>query len=780
MKPVNRERWMRVVAACIALFACGYCVPPGFAGQGDSPLEAYFLPYNTETKGTIGAENKPDYYYVVVPATGRLVIRLYDIVLQDLADGLDISLFRMTQNSVGSPYPTYWNYVATSKNTSITPDIIDIPNLPRGIYFVQVSPQPSWVWDGATYKIRAEYTVFPPVVADDIGDKREYALPIVNQLPTRCTLSGTKDVDWFECQVPYNTNLTLSLTEIGPGGNVDLEVYTAWDVKIGSATKAGNANELLYLPDLVPGQYFIKIVGEGTPQYTFTAKQEFARATDILDDVGNDLAHAMPLLPGNPSIFCLQPYTTDNDFFSIYQPQDGVLIVDVFNIFLWDGADDLYVQVLDEYGNAVAQSDNAPRIPEHIEVNLSRGQYFIVVWGKPSWVFDGAVYTINVKTAGQDVGDAFSEAMQIHAIPYGSETYGYPYIGMIDRPGDMDFFQVVLKDTGFIYLKVDRMLYANVDVQLFDAEHNLLQTSANPGIEPNEAIYVDGLDAGVYFIKVYSPDGGTGQYRLTPTVITQTSTISDDIGNDMSRAFPLVPYRRVNGYVWNDNTSDYFKFTLATANKLVRIHVNNVHMWDKADDIKLCIFNGSGTQIKCSDNAVLQDEIVELRDLEAGTYYASLMPKASWVMDPAQYCIVVETDAAPLPSATLHIPVDIQGGPGAIIYAPVVLDNTQPDLISSMSIGVQFDPAILEPMGVSNAGLTLAQGDAQVRYARSTNTISASMDNFSTVQSGDLLKLIFQIKPGVPAGSVSVLTVIASILNGAVVPATDGLATVSP
>jgi len=232
--------------------------------------------------------------------------------------------------------------------------------------------------------------------------------------------------------------------------------------------------------------------------------------------------------------------------------------------------------------------------------------------------------------------------------------------------------------------------------------------------------------------------------------------------------------------MWNDNTSDYFKFTLGAANKLVRIHVNNAHMWEAGEDLKLCILNASGTQIKCSDNAPLQDEIVELRQVDPGTYYAVVMQKSSWDMDPAQYCIVVETDAAPLPSAELHIPVDIQGSPGAIIYAPVVLDNTQPDQISSMSIGVQFDPAILEPMGVSNAGLTLGQGDAQVRYARSTNTISVSMDNFSTVQSGDLLKLIFQIKPGVAVGSASALTVIASTLNGAVVPATDGLATVSP
>lgn len=353
MNWINHEVLMKVISASAMLLVCGYFIQPSLAGQGDSPLEAYFLPYNTECRGTIGSEYTSDYYKVIVPATGRLIVRLYDINLRDAQEELNISLIRTTQNSVGIGYSTYWNYVAQSTNDYTTPDIIDIPDLARGIYFVQVWPQRDWTWDGADYKIKATFTVFPPVVSDDVGDQKKYALPTVNQLPTICTLSGNNDVDYFECHVPYNTNLTLSITGIGAGGNVDMEVYTAWDVMIGSTTQAGNANELLYLPDLVPGQYFIKIFGQGTPQYTFTATQEFAKATDILDDVGNDLAHAMPLLPGNPSVFCLQPYDTDCDLFSIYQPEDGTFKVDVYNMFLWDGNEDIYVRVLDEYGNAI-------------------------------------------------------------------------------------------------------------------------------------------------------------------------------------------------------------------------------------------------------------------------------------------------------------------------------------------------------------------------------------------------------------------------------------------
>lgn len=782
MNCINHKALMRIVAASAVLLVSGYFVHPSQAGEGDSPLEAYFLPHETEVEGAIGAEFAADYYKVIVPATGRFVLRLYDIKLQDAGDGLNINLFRTTQNSIGTGYSTYRNYVAKSTNPSGTPDIIDIPDLARGIYFVTVLPVAStWGWDGVDYRIRAEFTVFPPVVSDDVGNQKEYALPIVNQLPTMCTILGNNDVDFFECHLPNNSDLTLSLTEIGAGGNVDLEVYTALGALIGLANQTGATSELLHLPDLVPGQYFIKVFGEGTTDYVFTAEHEFVGASDILDDVGDDLAHAMPLLTGNPSVFCLHASNVECDIFSIYQPEDGTILIDVYNMFLWDGADDLYVRLLNEYGNLIAQSNNGSLTPESIEAHVTRGQYFVGVYNVAStWGFDGAIYTINVETSGDDVGDAFNQAMQIHAVPYGTETYGYPYIGMIDSPGDTDFFQVVLKDSGFIYLEVDRMLDSNVDVQLFDAHHLLLQTSANPDTQP-ETIYVDGLDAGVYFIRIYSPEDQISEYRLTPTIGTPTSTINDDIGDDMSRAFPLVPYRRVNGYVWNEYTSDYYTFVLEQAHESVRVHLSQPLLWDSADDIALYVYDALGNQIGFADNDVFEDEIVEFNNLAAGVYYARVIPqKSTWGMDPAQYCIVVETDVAPLPSAELLIPADILGTPGEIIHVPVILNNARPpDELSSMSMGVQFDPSILEPLGVSSSGLILEQLDAQVRYARSMNTISVSMDNFSTVQSGVLLDLIFQIRPGAPVGNASALTVLVSTLNGAVVPGIDGFVTVA-
>jgi len=366
--------------------------------------------------------------------------------------------------------------------------------------------------------------------------------------------------------------------------------------------------------------------------------------------------------------------------------------------------------------------------------------------------------------------------MQIHAIPYGSETYGYPYIGMADGAGDADFFQVVLKDSGFIYLEVDRMLSCDVDAQLFDARHALLQTSANAGSDM-EVIYVDDLEAGLYFIKVYSASDEVGQYRLTPTIDTPTSTISDDLADDTIRAFPLIPYRRVDGYVWGDNTSDYFYFTLETINELVRVHVHPQHVWGSNEDILVRVYSDEGIVLGLSDSDRLEDEILEFENMEPGTYYVEVVPQRSGPMNPVQYSIVVETDAAPLPTGPLSL-ADIQGAPGEIVYVPVTLDNTEPDDITSMTLGVQFNPDVLEAIGVCNDGLTAQQWGTQVRYSRSVNTLSVSMDNFATAQSGILLNLIFQVQGDAQPGDMSPVTVLTAGLNGALVPAGDGSLTV--
>ena len=180
MNWINHKKLMNIMAATAMLLVSGYFIQTSFAGIGDSPLEAYFLPYNIEVEGSIGTDYSPDYYMIIVPATGRLVVTLYDITLNDIHEQLNISLIRTTRNSVGSGYQTYVNTVAESNNDYTTPDVIDIPDLARGIYFLRVQPYAYGSWSGADYKVKTKFSVFPPVVSDDIGDRKQYAQLSIN------------------------------------------------------------------------------------------------------------------------------------------------------------------------------------------------------------------------------------------------------------------------------------------------------------------------------------------------------------------------------------------------------------------------------------------------------------------------------------------------------------------------------------------------------------------------------------------------------------------------
>ena len=106
MERLNHTTSKWGVAGLVILLVCGGLVPAGFAAEGDTPLEAYFLPHDTELTGIIGAEYAADYYKVIVPATGRLIVRLYDINMNHTNDDLHLTLIRTTQNSTGTGYHT--------------------------------------------------------------------------------------------------------------------------------------------------------------------------------------------------------------------------------------------------------------------------------------------------------------------------------------------------------------------------------------------------------------------------------------------------------------------------------------------------------------------------------------------------------------------------------------------------------------------------------------------------------------------------------------------------
>jgi hypothetical protein len=80
----------------------------------------------------------------------------------------------------------------------------------------------------------------------------------------------------------------------------------------------------------------------------------------------------------------------------------------------------------------------------------------------------------------------------------------------------------------------------------------------------------------------------------------------------------------VDGYIWSDNTSDYFTFVLETMNKVVRIHVYNQHVWDAYEDLRLHIYDAAENEIELSDNDRLEDEYIDRVSLYVKRCYCAV------------------------------------------------------------------------------------------------------------------------------------------------------------
>jgi uncharacterized protein YkwD len=92
-------------------------------------------------------------------------------------------------------------------------------------------------------------------------------------------------------------------------------------------------------------------------------------------------------------------------------------------------------------------------------------------------------------------------------------------------------------------------LSSNTDFELLNNAGQVLARSTNPGIT-NEAINIDNLQAGNYFIRVYSVDGGNSNYNLS--LLARTAAVSSEISQNSpnaSTASSPVPQSISNTFV---------------------------------------------------------------------------------------------------------------------------------------------------------------------------------------------------------------------------------------
>jgi hypothetical protein len=196
----------------------------------------------------------------------------------------------------------------------------------------------------------------------------------------------------------------------------------------------------------------------------------------------------------------------------------------------------------------------------------------------------------------------------------------------LDRPGDEDWFRFATTGLGGSNHAVSlsyKLAQGDLDLELYDAQGSLLARSA--GAQDDERISLADRPAGTYFVRVFSPSGGTNPvYSLTYDTIGpdwQEPNGTQATARDLGAVIPTTGGWYFVGDLSIDRPADvdWFRFTTtraALAGNFVRID----GFEGNRCDLDLTLFDAAGRLLAASETAA-DFEQVGLGGLVPGTYY---------------------------------------------------------------------------------------------------------------------------------------------------------------
>jgi trimeric autotransporter adhesin len=499
-----------------------------------------------------GFRDPNDYYRFALGTSSSITIRL-----SDLTGNADLELRNASGVLIGSP--------STSAGTA---DEVITTTLSEGVYYVRVFA-PNQANTTIFYDlsvVRTGQGLDPgstPNLATDLGTFSSFSFDLTEGLANDTT-------DYYRVELAERRTLTATLTP--QQANADLEIRNSADQVIlpgGSSTNLGTAVDRVSL-DLNPGVYYIRVF---TAPGTATAYRLQVEDTAV-DLIGNTPATAFdfgllnsPPVPPKSAEDSLG--RTDVDFFKF-----RLNTLSNFSLTLTGLDGDADVELLDRNSNLIARSINAGPVPEAVISRLEAGEYFIRVYPGTSTssteFYNLTVFAVPVDSAGFTTADALDITNQINNPSAPAEFKDW--VGEVDFN---DLYRFVLTaPTTFFNLSL-RGLTSNADVDV-----QLLQVSSTGTFTVVDASTQTGsldesfnrlLAAGTYYIRVFpaalAPGNTTfrnSDYRMlvSTNAFSNLLPVERDLGSLGSTTV------RQSGTVSLENTSDVYRFNLATARSL--------------------------------------------------------------------------------------------------------------------------------------------------------------------------------------------------------------------
>ena len=189
-------------------------------------------------------------------------------------------------------------------------------------------------------------------------------------------------------------------------------------------------------------------------------------------------------------------------------------------------------------GEKIAYSNNGGRLAESISTDLAAGDYYIEVYS-----YDKIETNYRLTTSAVPFDGAGNSLKNAREIAVDSQTKSITdWVGKADS---QDYYRFSVANTSDFKVVVDG-LSADADLRLLSGKGNTLLSSLRGGTA-SESI-TQTLEAGNYYLKVYSYNNSETYYNLKISASTSQQNISDSSGN--TQAIPTsTSYTGVNSSV---------------------------------------------------------------------------------------------------------------------------------------------------------------------------------------------------------------------------------------
>ncbi|HBE34636.1 MAG TPA: hypothetical protein DD990_25895, partial [Cyanobacteria bacterium UBA11368] len=485
---------------------------------------------------------------------------------------------------------------------------IELKNLNKGRYLVEVLPRPSWDSLNGTW-IKQPYTqpftingVFSPITAQteqlptvpSISQPSEQNIGILNGIKTLNSFVGnTKSYDNYTFTISEPSTFKLKLD--GLNANVRVELLD----KNSTLFNASVPNEASYNYSLMPGTYAVKVQpasAEDQTQYRLSLS-----ANSLVRDLG--------VLPNTKTV---SESLNDNAPWHFYRFQ--LNNNSIFHTTLNNGSEFNQVDLLDTNYNLMGVINN-PK-------TLNSGTYYARV---NSFIGASNSYNLNLQATPtnrfDNAGNNIWQARDIGTL-IGTQTF----TDFIDSTDLTDFYRFTINDNSSFNFNLsapDR----DASVTLYNSDGSWADSAIKYSI-PAGGINKN-LKAGTYYVQIVGGISPDFNYNLSLSAATLAP--SDNAGNSLNFARnigTLNGTQTFNDSIGDIDTNDYYRFDLKERSNL-RLQLDGLNAGVNWELGVIDSSTNTPTRLNVSNDYRLNTLDYTSQSLAPGNYYFRINPTAA-------------------------------------------------------------------------------------------------------------------------------------------------------